>query len=93
MARRKKQPTREDIAQRLLALYDRCMCSERIMTYDKDEKAWMKSDEWKVDAKGAAIALEQLSVLMGFGPQEAESGGSGGEVVLRLSEEAEERGG
>ena len=91
MATEEKKPkelTRHDVAQRLLKLYQRCLKAERIMTYDKDEKAWMKSDEWKVDARGAAMALEQLSELMGFG---AGTKGPDG-VELRLSGEAAELG-
>ncbi|MBE6910517.1 MAG: hypothetical protein E7474_13250 [Ruminococcaceae bacterium] len=80
--------TRDDVARRLLELYRRCLQAERVMTYDKDEKAWMKSDEWKVDARGAAMALEQLSELMGFG---AGTKGPDG-VELRLSGEAAELG-
>ena len=82
-----RELTREDVAQRLLELYRRCLQAERVMTYDKDEKQWMLSDEWKVDARGAAMALEQLSELMGFGA--AEKGTDGG-AELRLSEEAAE---
>ena len=91
MATEEKKPkelTRHDVAQRLLKLYQRCLKAERIMTYDTDEKAWMKSDEWKVDARGAAMALEQLSELMGFG---AGTNGPDG-VELRLSGEAAELG-
>lgn len=89
MATEEKKPkelTRHDVAQRLLKLYQRCLKAERIMTYDKDEKAWMKSDEWKVDARGAAMALSQLSELMGFGPEARDADAEG--VEFRLSEEA-----
>ncbi len=81
------EPTRGDVARRLLELYQRCLRAERVMTYDKDEKKWVLSDEWKLDARGAAMALEQLSELMGFGAQDTETG-----AVLRLSEEAAELG-
>ena len=79
--------TREDVAQRLLELYQRCLQAEQVMAYDKDEKEWIKSGEWKVDARGAVMALEQLSELMGFGPAQGP-----GEVRVRMSEEAERLG-
>ena len=74
--RRKKgseEPTRAEVAEKLLKVYDRCM---------QEEAA--KDGGSKVDAKGALQALEQLTRLLGLAA--AKEPEEGGEVTIRLAD-------
>ena len=82
MARKQKekQPITQDvIVGRLMEVYERCMQEEPT-----------KDGGSKIDARGALQALEMVSRLLGF--TVTAKNAEGGEIVLRLAEEAESLG-
>lgn len=56
----------EGIKLRLVDIYNRCMQAEEVLVWDRDEKAWVPSGEWKFDSKGALKALELMGDSLGM---------------------------
>lgn len=57
--------SRDTIMAEVVKVYRRCMSGEEVMEWDKEDKKWVGTGEWRFDSKGALKSLELMGEHLG----------------------------
>lgn len=76
--------TKDNLLQKLLEIYRRCMQEEPVLAWDAETKQWKESGVWRFDSRGAMKSIEQMSRLLGLdAPAKVEISSGALEAFLR----------
>ena len=81
--------SRDTIMAETAKVYRRCMSGEEVMEWDRDEKKWVGTGEWRFDSKGALKALELMGEHLGVFEHEKDSRDQSIDVNINVVDKVE----
>lgn len=81
--------SRDTIMAETAKVYRRCMSGEEVMEWDKEDKKWVGTGEWRFDSKGALKALELMGEHLGVFEHEKDSRDQSIDVNINVVDKVE----